>query len=52
MNYGFEYYIGSDREFFINLIVQICFTEDVIFFVCVHHPTFIGYVDSSQSVFH
>jgi len=52
MNYGFGYYVWLDCEFVIDVTVLFCFTENVISFECVHHTTFIGYVDSFHNVFH
>jgi len=52
MNYGCKYYVVFGCEFVIDLNVLFYFTEDVISFKCVHHSTFIEYVDNFYKVFH
>ena len=43
-NYGIEYTVLFHCKFVVDLIVQFGFTKDIIFFQCVDHFSFTGYM--------
>jgi hypothetical protein len=49
--YDIKYDIRFYCQFIVNFVVELRFAEDVKLFQCVHHLTFVSYVDCFHYVF-
>jgi hypothetical protein len=49
-NYVFEYDVGLNSEFIVNLVIQFCFSEYIKFFKGVQLSSFSSYMNDVHDV--